>query len=138
MKLSRKTERGLWLAATCILSVALIGAVTVDDDLETLMKRKLASAQSLLDALAREDFAKISTSTEELKLISQEAQWKRIMTKDYHQMSSEFRATADRMGEMAEKRNLDGATLGYMQMVMNCVECHKVVRNGAQIAAAKK
>lgn len=137
MKISRNQERGIWTVVTCTLCVALVGAVTVDDDIESLMRRKLGSAQALLAGLAKEDFEAIKSSAEELTVVSQEAQWKRLMTNDYHELSGDFRVTTEKLGEMADKRNLDGATLHYMQLVMNCVECHKVVREGAQIARAK-
>ena len=52
----------------------------------------------------------------------------------YGQLSSEFRWNAEKVAQMGDAKNLDGATLSYVQVVMSCVECHKLVRGGETTA----
>ena len=35
----------------------------------------------------------------------------------------------DRLHRAAKKKNLDGATLASMEVMMHCVQCHKYVRD---------
>jgi hypothetical protein len=37
----------------------------------------------------------------------------------------------------ADKENLDGAALAYVQLTLSCVNCHKVVRDSRQNEAAR-
>jgi cytochrome c556 len=57
-----------------------------------------------------------------------------LQTPEYSQRSAEFRRAADALTEAARKRNLDGATLAYVDVTTKCVSCHKYVR-GVRIAA---
>ncbi len=46
----------------------------------------------------------------------------------YLRYSTEFQEIAETLESKAKKRDLDGATLAYVKMTMNCVNCHKLVR----------
>jgi hypothetical protein len=43
-------------------------------------------------------------------------------------MSSEFRGSAQRLRDHAKEKNVDAATLSYFEVTLNCVRCHKYVR----------
>ena len=52
--------------------------------------------------------------------------------------SQEFRAGVERLVKAAEKKNLDAASLAWTKTTLNCIECHRWVRNmlvaeGAQL-----
>jgi hypothetical protein len=49
-------------------------------------------------------------------------------------LGEEFRSALDRIVLSAEKQNIDGAALNYVQVVLTCVQCHKIVREGEQFA----
>jgi hypothetical protein len=36
------------------------------------------------------------------------------------------------MDRKAKDKNIDGATLAYLRLTMNCVNCHKYVRQAAK------
>jgi cytochrome c556 len=93
-----------------------------------LMQAKLKSAQKVLEGVAVGDFALIERNAEELAIISKKAEWQILKTPDYVRFSEEFRRHADAMGDQAKKRNLDAAALAYVQITMDCVNCHKHVR----------
>ncbi len=124
------TVTGLLLGGTLIAAMARMTAEPrAVDDTKSLMWKKLTQAQGLLTALALEDYDQIRSGAEELSLISLETLWTERRSPRFSQLASEFRWSAERVRRMAEEKNLEGATLGYTQMVMSCVECHKIVRN---------
>lgn len=133
----RITRSATVIVALGIMSLGIIAAVEKKDSEDDLMQQKLTHAQTAIEGLALEDFAKIEKSGQELLLISEQAQWAKIQTPKYAQFSGEFRANVTKMIEAAQARNLDGATMSFMQVTMSCVECHKVVRSGQKVATAK-
>ena len=92
------------------------------------MARKLDDSREIIGGLATENFDLISKSAQDLMLLSHEADWKVIQSPQYLKMSSEFRSSAERLRDVANEKNLDGATLAYFEVTLNCVRCHKYVR----------
>lgn len=126
-------KRFLSLAFTCGVVGAMVFALDRGQSAEPnrvadFMRLKLSHAQKLLESLAEEDFEAIVKHSQELSLLSQEASWKVLQTEEYLQHSMEFRRTAFAMKKAGEEKNLDGAALGYVDMTMKCVNCHKYVR----------
>lgn len=97
------------------------------------MRQKLDLSRDLLDGLTREDFAKVAKSAKSLKALSEDAAWSDPVLKlksRYGWFSLEFQDLADEIAARAEEKNLEGATLGYLQLAANCVRCHRHVRDG--------
>ena len=92
------------------------------------MARKLEASRDIMAGLAMEDFGKISRSAQDLMLLSHEADWNVLQTEPYLRMSSEFRSSAERLRDNAKAENLDGATLSFFEVTLNCIRCHKYVR----------
>jgi hypothetical protein len=112
---------------------ALRVAQTVE---ESLMRQKLDHAQQLLSALSLGDFDRMIQHAHELQRISLEARWSQPHSPSYAEYGDDFRSALDRVVASAEKQNIDGAALNYVQVVLTCVQCHKVVREGEQTAHA--
>jgi hypothetical protein len=94
-----------------------------------LMKKKLEHAKKLLEGLAVNDFDLIAKSSAELMLISQKAEFVAAQkTKDYEVQTNDFRRALETITKKAKEKNLDGATLGYMDMTLACVRCHQSSR----------
>ncbi len=100
---------------------------------EALMQAKLESAQALLKGLALEDFELIEKNSQRLELLSIDAGWNIIQTKDYARISKEFREATRHMKKAADKQNLDAVGLGYMKLTMSCIDCHRHVRKTRKI-----
>ena len=96
---------------------------------QVFMRTKLAHSQQVLEGLATEDFQIIALNSNQLKLISLDANWQVLQTEEYIRQSKEFRRAADNLTAAAEKKNLDGAVLAYFQLTQSCVSCHKYVRD---------
>jgi cytochrome c556 len=92
------------------------------------MRAKLAHSQKLLEGLTTANFDLLAKHSQELALLSQATNWNVLQTEDYLQHSIEFRRAANAVTEAAKQKNLDGATLAFVDMTMKCVRCHKYVR----------
>ena len=93
-----------------------------------LMQRKLKHAQNVLEGLAINDFDKIGDNAKELLTISKLNEWKVVKTPKYATYSNEFQENVEKLIKNAKEKNLDGATLAYVEMTSTCIKCHKHVR----------
>ena len=96
---------------------------------DALMVLKLKESQALLEALALNDPAKVQKSAEELLRISKEAQFRKALnTPKYEFQANAFQRAAETAIEKAKAKNIDGATLAYLDMTLTCVRCHQHAR----------
>lgn len=93
-----------------------------------LMAQKLQHAQKLLDGLTTNDFDKIGKAAEELMLISKAAEFSALKTRQYELHTNSFREALTTISKKAKEKNLDGATLAYVDMTLTCVRCHQHTR----------
>lgn len=115
----------LWLALSCPMR----GAEPVTGERKSaLMERKLTASQRILASLAREDFPQMEVAAEELLTLAKQ-QWLTHETPQYRSQLKDFWIILEGIKESATEKNLDGATLGYVQMTISCVRCHKLLRD---------
>lgn len=119
-----------WMLIIAALVVAVLVAGGRGDEKkdDNLMRKKLEHSQKLLEGITTNDFDKIGRNAEELIAISKLAEWRVIKTPVYELHSNDFRRIADTIVREAKAKNLDGAALAYLDLTMNCVKCHKYVR----------
>jgi hypothetical protein len=98
------------------------------DDAAAIMSKKLTHAQKLLEGIALADFDKIGEQARELSTLSKLAEFKVLKTVQYEQHANEFRRSVESIQRGVAKKNLDAATLGYVDMTLTCVRCHSHVR----------
>jgi hypothetical protein len=96
--------------------------------MKAFMRKKLASSQEILEGLAMEDFELIEKGARQLKAMSVAAEFMVLKDPLYAEYADDFRRTVNKMEKAAKEKRIDGATLGYLDTTMNCVECHKYVR----------
>ncbi len=129
-------KKYLWLAPLCLIGVAVgtwqlngqTQAQGKDVKLKQFMHQKLDHAKAILEGLVTEDTDKIASSAQSLSLLSLESSWNVITTEKYLQNSMAFRRAADAIHKAAKEKNIDRATLSYVDLTMRCVECHKYIR----------
>lgn len=129
------TKRLALAALACLLFLGASGNPDVrgdDDGAEAeaekpLMERKLEHSQAVLSALAREDFDALGANADALLALSEE-EWISRDTPEYQAQLKDFWVVMEGIKTAADEENLDGATLGYMQMTLTCVRCHKYLR----------
>ncbi|MCE9562860.1 MAG: hypothetical protein K8U57_12515 [Planctomycetes bacterium] len=94
-----------------------------------VMQVKLKRSQSLLEALAKEDYKQLEESAISLVRISKATEFLRAYkTEEYEFQTRVFQRSAETLAVKAKEKNLDGATLAYMDMTMSCVACHNHFR----------
>ena len=93
------------------------------------MAQKLKHSQDLIAALAVEDFDRIADNARSLRKLDLETLWKVSPNLNYVKYSAELAVIADELARCAKDRDLNGATLAYVRMTINCVDCHKFVRD---------
>jgi hypothetical protein len=119
---------GAVLAAMTLLG--LWGRAGADDErVAKLMREKLERSQKILEALALEDYAAIAKNADQLGVLSQAAAWNVLQTPEYASHSADFLRLSQKLARMAREKNLDGATLAYVELTINCVACHRHVRS---------
>jgi hypothetical protein len=99
---------------------------------DPLMMAKLKNAQDVLEGITLNDLAKVEKAAEELLRISKTAQMRRpkaTMAYDHH--ANTFQKGAETLIEKAKARNIDGATLAYLDLTCTCVRCHQYTREQA-------
>jgi hypothetical protein len=99
------------------------------------MRLKLEYSKLVLEGLTLENYATIIKNAQALKKLSEAAEWE-VPTipsvGEYIVFTTEFQRLADELSKKAGEKNMDGATLAYLRLTMNCVNCHKYVRQVAK------
>jgi hypothetical protein len=135
MNMNRKTLRMNLVMFLPILAGAWWLQAQTDTKATTksIMNDKLDYAHLILNGVATENFDLIANNAENLNRLSQSTVWRAGRTPEYEALSAEFRRHAVGLAKAAKSRNLDAASLAYVQMTLSCVNCHKYMR-GAKTA----
>jgi hypothetical protein len=124
----------VWFAFSTVV-FAVLGGEQRRTSRAEFMRMKLEYSKKVLEGLTLEDYAAIAKNAKALKALSQAAEWE-VPTipdvTDYVAFTTEFQRLADELGQKAKDKNIDGATLAYLRLTMNCVNCHKYVRQAAK------
>ncbi|MBI1310623.1 hypothetical protein GC176_04880 [bacterium] len=133
------------IALACLIAVVGFFAVSAQDpqpkdqpkqkapkeDLSAVMKEKLRFAHQILTSLAREDYPQLEVAAQELGRIARE-EWANEPTDEYRTQLQVFWTTLEGIESGAQRKQIDEATLAYMQMTLSCVKCHKLIRREQQ------
>jgi cytochrome c556 len=126
----------LWLYA--VGAVVILGllafAVRVaggaeQDEPSFWMQKKMEYSEKILAGLAKADFEAIEKNSKSMNALSQLEKWVRAGSPAYQSQLTTFRSANRSLVRMAQEKDLDGATLAFMQLTQSCVQCHKVIRD---------
>ncbi|MCA9258519.1 MAG: hypothetical protein KDA61_04935, partial [Planctomycetales bacterium] len=92
------------------------------------MDVKLEESQATFAALARADFDAIRKSALELKTMNRLEEFVRRSTPGYSTQLRVFEFGVDEILAQARQKNIEGVTLGFQQLTLSCVNCHKQLR----------
>jgi hypothetical protein len=93
------------------------------------MKQKLVASQNILGGLTKADFEAIRLNAESMLFVGYLEKWVRADMPGYQNMMRDFEYANKQLVRASRDKNLDSATLGYVQLTLSCVNCHKVVRD---------
>jgi hypothetical protein len=101
--------------------------------LAPVMEKKLSLMHRLITSLATEDFATMARDAGELRRIGETTLMKVSPNLEYIRFSTEFSSIVEEIGRRAKAHDLNGATLSYIRLTINCVDCHKYVRDESKL-----
>jgi hypothetical protein len=107
------------------------GESTENDGPSVWMRLKLQGSQDLLAALVRADFDGIRQSATRLNSFGRFERFVRGKNEEYNTQLRFFRNANQQIIRQADRKNVEGAALGFMQLTASCVNCHKVIRDSA-------
>jgi len=117
-----------------ILALAFVGTwwsqaqTAAKPTTKEIMAEKLDYAHFLLNGIATENFDLLANNAEKLIQLSQSTVWRQGRTPEYEALSADFRRHVVALTKAAKDRNLDAASLAYVQISLSCVNCHKYMR----------
>lgn len=118
----------VFLLVWAILVQALAGQEPGTAKTATFMRMKLQPSKELLEGLAMNDFDSIKKNAGTIKNLLLDENWMVVQSDEYRRQTLEFRKLVDQIRDSADKKNIDGATLAYVQMTIQCVRCHQTLR----------
>ncbi len=92
------------------------------------MKQKLVASQNVLAGLTKGDFDMIAKNAKSMLVVGYLEKWVRADIPEYQKMTKDFEFANKSLVEAARDKNLDRATIAYVQLTFSCVDCHKIVR----------
>jgi hypothetical protein len=107
-----------------------------EQSVSAFMRKKLELSQLALEGIVNEDFALIKQSANALDKLGGQKEFEVFPLDEYTHFSAEYRRIARSMGKEADKKNIDGSAMAYVQLTMSCVECHKFSRKVRMAQAA--
>jgi hypothetical protein len=123
--------RVLFVGLACLASLTLVGRAQeprIPLATQNFMRAKLLHSQKILEGLTTENFDLVAKHAQEMSLLSLESQWNVLRTQEYVDQSADFRHAIAKLIDAANTKDVDAATLGYVDVTLKCIHCHKYVR----------
>lgn len=119
-----------FLLLACCLSPGLRAQDAVEKNQPTSfwMQKKLEYSKNILAGIATADFDKLIQNAESMRRLSTIEGFIRGRTPGYRTQLQIFEESADEIIRQAKMDNVDGAALAFTQLTINCVNCHKQLR----------
>jgi len=92
------------------------------------MKKKLDFSKNVLEGIAMGDFDKVSQNAKTLKGLSKIEAFVRRGTPGYRAQVDAFERSLTEIIQQADKENIEGMTLGFNELTVSCVKCHRELR----------
>ncbi len=129
-------KRLLILAIGALAVAGWIGIAAAQSSRATreVMRTKLDHSQKALEGVTAGDFETLLAAARKLKALGNAPDWPNFDSPEYQEHKANFRRSVNALERGAAEANLDSATLAYVRMTMNCVECHRFVP-GKKLAA---
>lgn len=140
-----KNRKGSTLALVVVL--LLVGFVSAQDLEEPLiepfpdaeaqpfnfwMDVKLDESQKIFAGLAKADFEAIVSCTKKLTALSELEGFVRNRTPGYRTQLRSYQFAIREIEQQAKRESIEGVTLGFQQLTLSCVNCHRQLREPAQ------
>ncbi len=105
------------------------GQADAENETSVWMVKKLEYSQAILQGLAMADFEAIKSNGVRLHLLNKVEGFVRRSNPRYKRHVRAFEEICDEIVDQADQENLAGVTLAFNQLTINCVNCHRSLRN---------
>ena len=102
-----------------------------DKAIRKFMRQKLGVMKQVMRGIVTEDYAAIRRNAQAMKKMGSGVEWNIVQGPIYGNHRASFQRSAELLVQAADDKNADGAMLVYMQMTLNCIECHRYTRDPA-------
>jgi hypothetical protein len=126
-----------FLLASMILAFLFAGTkstypqVEKESGVKEAMRQKVAYSQQVLIGITLEDYGLIANNAGKLVELSNKTNWYSRQVPEYELFLNEFRRNAQQLKEAGQRKNMDAASLAYVQMTLSCVSCHNFIRKSS-------
>jgi hypothetical protein len=94
------------------------------------MQLKLKAAQTILEGIALNDFAKIAAAADQMIKVSNAADFiNAYQGKEYLFHVELMRRPSEAISQKAKDRNIDGVMVAYNELTLSCLKCHQAMRD---------
>jgi len=93
------------------------------------MTAKLRESQKIFAGLASADYKAIAESANTLRTLSKVERFVRKRNPDYRVQLHTFEFATAEIEKQAYNENMEGVVLGFNQLTLSCVNCHKKLRD---------
>ncbi|HZR06153.1 MAG TPA: hypothetical protein VFA61_10050 [Candidatus Udaeobacter sp.] len=107
------------------------GQAEKESGVKEAMRKKVAYSQQVLVGVTMEDYGLIVSNAEKLVELSNKTNWYSRQAPEYELFLNEFRRNAQELMKAGQQKNLDAASLAYVQMTLSCVSCHQYIRQSS-------
>ncbi len=125
----RSTIAALGILVAALTTIAVGGEDQREDNASLWMRQKLTASQNIFAGLTRGDFDTIGKNADSMTAVSHLEKWIRSDIPGYRVLMNDFEYANKSLALAAREKNLDGATVAYMQLTISCVHCHKLIRD---------
>ncbi|RUL88112.1 hypothetical protein [Tautonia sociabilis] len=100
-----------------------------DRTLPMFMQAKLDYSKDVLEGLTTADFTKVVQGAQALRKLAEDELWRVNPNINYVRYTEEFVRLTDALEAEGQAQDIDGAALNYVNLTINCINCHKFVRD---------
>jgi len=116
-----------------LLTAAAFHAGQSDPTKEELMRVKKSYAHRLLDAVVLQDYPTIREEAFRLKAVAETEDWNISTDEVYVRNTDAFIRAADSLMKAADTKNAEGTALAYMDLTLQCVQCHRHMKESSRL-----
>ncbi len=110
----------------------------IDDSNPSIwMKKKLDYSQNILAGVTSEDFDMIADNARSMKGLGKFEAFVRSRNPAYTRQLQIFNEVNDEIIRQADNDNVEGVALAFTQLTINCINCHKALRQQMKADAEK-
>lgn len=102
--------------------------VTNERPMSFWMAQKIEYSKRILEALTKEDFAKVEAEAKQLRTLGKIEGFVRRKDPTYTRHQQSFDSSLVEIAAQAQEQNVEGAVLAFNQLTTSCIACHKTLR----------